>query len=74
MRFDIPPHTRFILHQNRTAIMIRNATLAAWDDCIFYSKIAYELFELSKFDPKLFDLAEDFSTRSAIIFESLMKK
>ena len=74
MSFDVPPHTKFILHQNRTAIMINKATIAAWDDCLFYSQIAYELFELSKFDPKLFDLAEDFSKRSVMIFESLMEK
>lgn len=74
MRFGIPPHTRFILHQDRTEIMINKATIAAWDDCVFYSQIAYELFELSKFDPKLFDLATDFSERSTMIFESLIEK
>lgn len=74
MSFDIPPLTRFILHQYRTENMINEATLVAWDDCIFYSQIAYELFELSKFDPKLFDLATDFSERSTMIFESLTKK
>lgn len=73
MRFDIP-HTRFILHQNRTAIMITKANMNALDDCLFYSEIAYELFELSKFDPKLFDLAEDFAKRSVMIFESLTEK
>lgn len=72
MSFDIPPHTKFILHQNRTAITINKATIAAWDDCLFYSQIAYELFELSKFDPKLFDLATEFSERSRMIFENLL--
>lgn len=73
MRFDIL-RLVFEMHQIRTEMAINKAFMNALDDCLFYSEIAYKLFELSKFDPKLFDLATDFSERSTMIFESLIEK